>query len=142
MDCELLPHRLACISVWRQACGQPILTPEAFHAELKRLYDMEDGWLNGEGVAPPSEVVDSFGRWVIATKPDCVSYPHAYPTEDGVQGEWSVGAWEISVELQQHDHAVFIALNCETDECHEFEFCADDRGTTALMWSIVEACHA
>ena len=70
-------------------------------AQLSELREMEDGWLDGEGVAPGHELAglavqpDS----TVATRND-LPLPHVYPTvEGGVQAEWSISHHEISLSV-------------------------------------------
>ena len=69
--------------------------------QLEDLRKLEDGWLNGEGVAPPAEgldwLADAFGRHY----PEELPLPHIYPTlTGGAQLEWTFGSNEVNVEVE------------------------------------------
>lgn len=69
-------------------------------AQLADLAQLEDGWLDGDGLAPDREALawlaDRFERcW-----PRDLPLPYLYPTpEGGVQAEWSLPPHEISLEV-------------------------------------------
>lgn len=67
---------------------------------LDDLAQLKNGWLNGKGQgfdrAHLSRLATQFDRHY----PDELPLPHLYPTaEGGVQAEWSLGDWEISLEI-------------------------------------------
>lgn len=69
-------------------------------ARLNEFKVLRNGWLNGKGIAPDHVqldwLVDAFDRYY----PDELPLPYLYPTaEGGVQAEWSIGIWEISLEI-------------------------------------------
>lgn len=69
-------------------------------ARLDELRYLEDGWLEGQGIAPSNVGLDwlseAFGRHY----PDDLPLPHLYPTADGgIRAEWSLGQNEISLEI-------------------------------------------
>lgn len=68
--------------------------------QLEDLRKLEDGWLNGEGVAPPAEglewLADAFGKHY----PEELPLPRIYPTPPGgAQLEWTLGSNGVSVEV-------------------------------------------
>lgn len=74
-------------------------------AQLDELRLLEDGWLEGEGIAPPETglawLQEAFDRHF----PDEAPLPHLYPMETGgVQAEWSTGQKEITFELNLATH--------------------------------------
>lgn len=82
-----------------EAVGGPV-DPLEVALQLEDLRKLEDGWLNGEGVAPPAEglewLADAFGRHY----PEELPLPHIYPTPTGgAQLEWTFGSNEVSVEV-------------------------------------------
>lgn len=69
-------------------------------ARLNEFKSLKNGWLDGKGIAPTHKqlewLVDAFERHY----PDELRLPYLYPTADGgVQAEWSLGGWEISLEI-------------------------------------------
>ena len=70
-----------------------LLDPLDVPAQLSELREMEDGWLDGEGVAPGHELLDWLSAQFDRCYPDDLALPHIYPTvEGGVQAEWSISA--------------------------------------------------
>ena len=86
-------------------------------AQLADLAQLEDGWFDGEGCAPDREslawLADRFERcW-----PRDLPLPYLFPTvEGGVQAEWSLPPYEISLEVDLGmGTGEWHALNLETD---------------------------
>ncbi|RQM93016.1 hypothetical protein [Aeromonas dhakensis] len=75
-------------------------------ARLEELKTLRHGWLDGKkGFAPDKAGLDwlavSFQRYY----PDELTLPYLYPTaEGGVQAEWSLNGWEISLEVDLGRH--------------------------------------
>ena len=66
-----------------------ILDPLDFGAQLDELRLLQDGWLEGEGIAPPSAGLDWLHDAFDRHFPDEAPLPYLYPTETGgVQAEW------------------------------------------------------
>lgn len=66
---------------------------------LAELGRMDDGWLEGEGVAPSKAALSSF-RVVAMLSRGGFPIPTACPTEDGsVCGEWESYGWPFEVEV-------------------------------------------
>src|SRR5690606_33367504 len=66
--------------------------------ELKAL---RHGWLDGKkGFAPNKTSLDWLAESFQRNYPDELPPPYLYPTaEGGVQAEWSMDGWEISLEI-------------------------------------------
>lgn len=63
---------------------------------LDEMKDLEDGWLWGDGLAIPPEGLD----WLAELFADFEPKPRLYPTAyAGVQAEWTVGEYEVSLEV-------------------------------------------
>lgn len=74
-------------------------------ARLNEFKMLKNGWLDGKGIAPEHRqldwLVDAFDRHYS----DALTLPYLYPTaEGGVQAEWSIGGWEISLEIALESH--------------------------------------
>jgi hypothetical protein len=74
-------------------------------ARLEEFKTLRNGWLDGKGIAPAPKDLD----WLIdafqSHYPDGVPLPYLYPTaEGGVQAEWSLKGWEISLEIDVDQH--------------------------------------
>lgn len=65
-------------------------SPEDFAARVDELAALEDGWLDGGGVAPDVRMLRALaGVVTIANERYGAPLPYAYPTEDGgVSLEW------------------------------------------------------
>lgn len=89
--------------------GGNILTPEKFEDRLDELQSIEDGWLDGIGLAPTKSGLE----WIRQLfKPYYLEdLPYLYPTVTGnIQAEWSFPEHEVSVlcNLTTHEGDLFI----------------------------------
>ena len=115
------------------------LDPLDVPSRLGELRELENGWLDGEGVAPDPEFLD----WLSATfdrlYPDELPLPYIYPTiEGGVQAEWSLSAHEVSLSIDSDSragerHVLNTSTNAEDIESLDL---ADDREWTRLTRGI------
>lgn len=76
------------------------LDPLDIETRLEELALLQDGWLDGKGLAldRPSliRLAQAFDEGFNPELP----LPHLYPTpEGGVQAEWTLGHWEVSLEI-------------------------------------------
>lgn len=94
-----------------------ILNPLDISAQLDELRLMKNGWLEGEGLAPPREGLDWLSQVFDDHYPENLPLPYLYPTEEGgVQAEWSFKQNEVSLRIDLGNHAGgWHALNMETD---------------------------
>ena len=77
-----------------------ILHPLDFHASLDEFRNMQDGWYEGDGKAPPHSGLDWLSHAFRRGYPADLPLPHTYPTFDGgVQCEWSLGQFYIEIEI-------------------------------------------
>ena len=103
-------------------------------ARLAELRAMQDGWLDGDGVAPPHAGLDWLADSFQSRYPEDVPLPYTYPTpEGGVQMEWSLGPFEISLEIDLASHsAEWFWVEIPTDAEGERMLNLDD--ATAWDW--------
>jgi hypothetical protein len=96
----------------------PSLDPLDVLSRLDALRTLQDGWLDGEGLAPSASGLDWFATAFKETYPDDLPSPYIYPVaEGGIQLEWSIRPREISLEILFRDHsAAWHSLDLETDE--------------------------
>lgn len=94
-----------------------ILNPLDISAQLDDLRLMKNGWLEGEGVAPPHEGLDWLSQVFDDHYSENLPPPYLYPTEEGgVQAEWSFKQDEVSLRIDLGNHVGgWHALNMETD---------------------------
>lgn len=82
-----------------------MLDPLDIPARLDELRSLEDGWLEGQGIAPSDAELnwlsEAFGRHF----PDDLPLPHLYPTaEGGIRAEWSIEQNEITLDIDIGKH--------------------------------------
>ena len=90
-------------------------------ARLDELRGMQDGWYEGEGVAPSLEGLDWLSDAFERHYPDDAPLPYIYPTfEGGISMECSVENSEAMLEIDIDDHsAEWFWLDRDSDD--EFE---------------------
>lgn len=80
---------------------------------LQELAKLEDGWLDGKGKAPDRESLLWIEKVFEDNYASSLPLPYLYPTaEGGIQAEWTLNDWEISLEISLNDkHGEFQAVN-------------------------------
>ena len=81
------------------------LDPLDVGARLDELSQLQDGWLDGEGKAPPPKgikwLADCFDRYFL----DELQLPYLCPTEDGgICAEWPLDPLNLSLEINLESH--------------------------------------
>lgn len=67
---------------------------------LEELASLQDGWLDGRGLALKPEKLRQLAALFDANFDADLTLPHLYPTaEGGIQAEWSLGNWETTLEI-------------------------------------------
>ena len=80
-----------------QAQGEPELD---INAQFDELRSLENGWLDGEGLAPSRQGIDWLEQEFRAHYPSAARLPYLFPTViGGIQAEWSIGRREITFEI-------------------------------------------
>ncbi|WP_206832737.1 hypothetical protein [Alicyclobacillus fructus] len=75
------------------------MKPE-LQAQLDKLLELRDGWLDGEGRAPNKRRLKRLFRMLDTFYPSRLPVPYVYPTPDGnVRFEWDIGRTEWSMEV-------------------------------------------
>ena len=81
-----------------------LLDPLDVVLRLDELAKLKDGWLDGGGRAPSHALIDGLKSGFENSFDPSLPLPYLYPTEDGgLQAEWTLGDWEISLEVQSED---------------------------------------
>lgn len=76
------------------------LDPLDIETRLEELAQLQDGWLDGKGRAPDRASLNRLGQAFDERFGPELPLPHLYPTpEGGVQAEWTLGSWEVSLEI-------------------------------------------
>lgn len=74
-------------------------------SRLREFRAMEDGWYDGEGVAPRTEGLDWFATEFTRHYPDDIPLPYTYPTpKGGIEMEWSIGDQSVILEVDLSTH--------------------------------------
>ena len=89
--------------------------------QLGELKVLQDGWLDGEGLAPPVQGLDWLSRAFDQHFPWNLRPPHIYPTvPGGIQAEWSLGSNEVTLKINLETHiGEWHELDLETDAVYE-----------------------
>lgn len=98
-----------------------LLDPLDVSARMEELAELKDGWLDGKGHAPESSALNWLARaFEVNFDPD-LPLPYLYPTaEGGVQAEWSIDDWEVTLEVNlQEKTAEYQAMQLPTRRCDE-----------------------
>lgn len=97
------------------------LDPLDVAARMEELAELQDGWLDGKGHAPERSVLNWLARsFEVNFDPD-LPLPYLYPTaEGGVQAEWSIDNWEVTLDIDLlKQTAEYQALQLTTQACTE-----------------------
>lgn len=97
------------------------LDPLDIETRLEELSTLEDGWLNGRGQGFDSDTLKGLAQDFDQYFNPELPLPYLYPTaEKGIQAEWSIGNWEISLNIDLHGRiSQYQALDLETDKVVE-----------------------
>jgi hypothetical protein len=95
------------------------LDPLDVTLRLEELAKLSDGWLDGKGRAPAKDQLDRLADAFDSNFDTDLPLPHLYPTaEGGVQAEWSLNDWEVSLGIDiERQEGVYQALNLKDDTC-------------------------
>jgi hypothetical protein len=98
-----------------------LIDPLDVATRLEALAELEEGWLDGKGHAPDKTQLTWLSTAFDTLYDPTLPLPYLYPTaEGGIQAEWSLGDWEISLEIDLAGQvAEWQALNLNTQECRE-----------------------
>jgi hypothetical protein len=88
---------------------------------LEVLSQLKEDWLDGKGQAPDKTQLTWLSTEFDTLYDLTLPLPYLYPTaEGGIQAEWSLGDWEISLEIDLSEKtAEWQALNLKTQDCRE-----------------------
>ncbi len=108
-------------------------------ARLEELKALRHGWLDGKrGFAPNRVGLDWLAERFQQSYPDELPLPYLYPTaEGGIQVEWSLGDFEITLEVDIEQHrGEWHVLNMATDAEEERTLALDE--TADWQWLVDE----
>lgn len=95
-----------------------LLDPLDIANRLEDLVILEEGWLNGKGKALNKTKVDNLNNYFDTYYNNELPLPYLYPTaEGGVQAEWEINKWEVSLEIDLNNFAAELhAINFDNNE--------------------------
>ncbi len=72
---------------------------------LDEFRNLKNGWLDGKGLAPAKDGLAWLLEQFETMYSEELETPYLYPTpEGGVQAEWTIGSWEITLEIDLAEH--------------------------------------
>ena len=88
---------------------------------LEELAALQNGWLDGTGVAPDKDALPKLARLFDTSFDSDLPLPFLYPIpEGGLQAEWNLGDWSVTLEIElEHFGAAFHALDLKTGASDE-----------------------
>ena len=115
-----------------------VLHPLDFHACLDEFRNMQDGWLEGDGKAPPHSGLDWLSEAFRRGYPDDIPLPYTVPTFDGgVHCEWAIGQFRFEIEIDLDSRkAEWLWYDKKTNIFEDYEdkiLNLDDPGAWAWM---------
>ena len=124
LNCTVLKDRFGKIVQVESIQDVIPLEPLDVPVRVLELAKLENGWLDGEGVAPSPEGLRWFSETFDRNYAPDLQLPYLYPTPEGnVQAEWSLDGWSASVLFDLATHkAEFEAFQPATDESREMRF--------------------
>ena len=105
-----------------------IINRSKISAQLDDMRTLKDGWLEGEGKAPPQAGIEWLDLKFETHFQMKTPLPYLYPTEaGGIQAEWSLGPYEISLDMHLDTHTgLWYQLNLDSDVDHEVQLNLDE----------------
>lgn len=95
-------------------------------AEAVDAAEVEAGWLDGEGAATHSGVLERARSLLARLLEDGAPVPRVYPVPDGgLQAEWTIGSREVSVTVEPGGTLYVISVDTSSGESND-ETVADD----------------
>ena len=123
------------------------LDPLDIETRLEELAQLQDGWLDGKGRALDEASLVSLAQAFDERFSPDLPLPYLYPTpEGGVQAEWTLGSWEVSLEVTLPSLAAdYQAVHTATGETREQALllaAEDGSGWTALNDALAQLLEA
>lgn len=93
------------LSTYQDMCNS-VKSACSITSRLSEFWFLEDGWLDGRGVALSFDGLRWLDRAFLRGFDFGMPHPHLYPTEDGgVRAEWTIGKQEISLDINLEHRA-------------------------------------
>jgi hypothetical protein len=79
-----------------------LLDPLDPRVQLEKLKGLQNGWLDGEGLALSVALLARVGNWLKEHLSEETPLPRLYPTaEGGVEAEWLIGRLDVLIEFDE-----------------------------------------
>jgi hypothetical protein len=117
-----------------------LLDPLDINLRLDELAKLGEGWLDGKGHAATRDQLNWLADAFQLNFDTELSLPYLYPTaEGGVQAEWSLGDWEVSLEVDLNTRkAAYQALNLKDKSCTEATLTLDEQADWGRINSAIK----
>lgn len=108
------------------------LDPLDIETRLEELAQLEDGWLDGKGQGLEQTTLNGLAKAFDEYFDPALPLPYLYPTpEGGVQAEWTMGSWEVSLEINLPSLAAeYQAVHLASGESREMGLLLGPEDTT------------
>jgi hypothetical protein len=94
----------------------------AIDSRFRELAGLTQGWLDGEGAPLATAALEGARATVAELLRREAPVPRLYPTlEGGVQAEWAVGDYEISLTFEPDGRSYALVVNRDSGESRELE---------------------
>jgi hypothetical protein len=116
------------------------LDPQDVTLRLEELAALQNGWLDGTGVAPNKDALPKLARLFDTSFDSDLPLPFLYPTpEGGLQAEWNLGDWSVTLEIElEHLGAAYHALDLKTGASDELTLSLDSPAEWARLNGILK----
>jgi len=116
------------------------LDPQDVTLRLEELAALQNGWLDGTGVAPNKDALPNLARLFDTSFDSDLPLPFLYPTrESGLQAEWYLGDWSATIEIElEHLGTAFHALDLKTGAFDELTLLLDRPAEWARLNGILK----
>lgn len=117
------------------------LDPQDVTLRLEELGELQDGWLDGKGVAPNKDALPKLAGFFDTSFDSDLPLPFLYPTpEGGLQAEWNLGRWSVTLEIElQQLRAAYHALELKSGASEELAFSLDRPEEWARLNDVLKA---
>jgi hypothetical protein len=98
-----------------------LLEPLDVSVQIDELKKLRDCWFDEESQAPSHEALNWFIQIFDTYCVDSLPSPYIYPTyEGGIRMEWSIGSWELSLDVNLASHrGYWHALNTGNSQAED-----------------------
>lgn len=111
------------------------LDPLDIETRIEELAQLRNGWLDGKGQAPERSALERLVQAFDEHYAPDLPLPYLYPTaEGGVQAEWTLPLWEVSLEIDLPTLAAhYQALHLKTGESRDLDLTLSGEDSAGWM---------